>query len=269
MICEAVMFKILTERLHQKFRTVPYPAKDPVLPSRFRGRPVLHTVPATAMDGMATAAADACPTGAFRQDAEGPRLDMGLCLFCGACATAAPGFITFDGGHRMAGLSREELLVRPGLPGDTPQGRTAIPEAITPDSIRKLFKRSFRIREVSAAGCNACEADCNVLTTVVFDLARFGIDFVASPRHADAVLVTGPVPRNMHLALRKCYDAMPGPKVVIAVGACAISGGLFKDMNQESIGVSPHLPIDLFIPGCPPSPYTILNGLLRFLERGI
>lgn len=261
MICEAAMFKILTERLHQKYRTVPYPAKEPVLSARFRGRPVLHDVPATAMKSLAAAAATACPTGAFSHDADGPCLDMGRCIFCGACAQAAPGLVTFDGGHRLAGLSREELLVRPGEQHETDH------EPVTPDSIRKLFKRSFRIREVSAAGCNACEADCNVLTTVVFDLARFGIDFVASPRHADAVLVTGPVPRNMQLALQKCYDVMPGPKVVIAVGACAISGGLFRDMDQESAGVSPHLDVDLFIPGCPPSPYTILGGLLRFLGR--
>ncbi len=261
MICEAAMFKILTERLHQRFRTVPYPAKAPALPPRFRGRPVLHGVPQPVMDGLAAAARSACPTGAFSLEADGPRLDMGLCVFCGACAKAAPDLVTFDGGHKMAGLSREELLVRPG----THNGEACPPA--TPDALRKLFRRSLRIRQVSAAGCNACEADCNVLTTVVFDLARFGIDFVASPRHADAVLVTGPVPRNMHLALRKCYDAMPGPKIVIAVGACAISGGLFKDMDQESAGTTPHLSVDLFIPGCPPNPYTILDGLLRFLDR--
>ena len=254
------MFKILTERLHQKYRTVPYPAREPVLSPRFRGRPVLHE----ALAKNAVAAAAACPTGAFTAEKDGPRLDMGLCIFCGACEKAAPGLVTFDGGHRLAGLCREELIVRPVGPEDA--GRAAC-EPVTPDRIRTLFKRSFRIREVSAAGCNACEADCNVLTTVVFDLARFGIDFVASPRHADAVLVTGPVPRNMHLALQKCYAAMPGPKVVIAVGACAISGGLFKDMGQDARGTTPHLDIDLFIPGCPPSPYTILGGLLRFLER--
>lgn len=256
MTCEAAMFKILTERLRQKYRTVPYPAKEPVLPPRFRGRPTLAAAPADTF----AAAAQACPTGAFAVERSGPRLDMGLCVFCGACEKAAPGLVEFTGNHRMAGLSREELII-------TPHTAEYLPEPATPRSIRALFKRSFRIREVSAAGCNACEADCNVLTTVVFDLARFGIDFVASPRHADAMLVTGPVPRNMQLAMAKCWNAMPGPKVVIAVGACAISGGLFNGLDQESGGVSPHLNIDLFIPGCPPSPYTILDGLLRFLGR--
>ena len=195
---------------------------------------------------------------------------MGLCIFCGACERVSPNLVSFSGEHRLAGLSREELIVTPEKsPEREPEKGTEAEarEAVTPESVRKLFKRSFRIREVSAAGCNACEADCNVLTTVVFDLARFGIDFVASPRHADALLVTGPVPRNMHSALLDCYDAMPGPRAVIAVGACAISGGLFREMKQEASGVPPRLAVDLFIPGCPPSPYTILNGLLRFLHR--
>lgn len=251
------MFKILTERVHQKFRTVPYPAKPPVLPPRFRGRPVLAEGTRNAVD----AAVAACPTGAFSANGALPRLDMGLCLFCGACAKAAPEIVSFSRDHALAGLCREDLIITPGnaLKAENPP--------VTPESVRALFKRSFRIREVSAAGCNACEADCNVLTTVVFDLARFGIDFVASPRHADAVLVTGPLPRNMHLALQKAYAAMPGPKAVIAVGACAISGGLFKDMDQEATGVPPRLDVDVFIPGCPPSPYTILEGLLRFMGR--
>ena len=127
--------------------------------------------------------------------------------------------------------------------------------------------RSLRLRQVSAGGCNACEADINVLSTVVFDLARFGIQFVASPRHADGLLITGPVTKNMELALQKTYEAIPSPKIVIAVGACALSGGLFRDHPEVCNGAETQLPVDLFIPGCPPHPYTTLHGLIALLGR--
>jgi Ni,Fe-hydrogenase III small subunit len=134
--------------------------------------------------------------------------------------------------------------------------------------------KSFRLRQVTAAGCGACEADLNVLTTLVFDMARFGADFVASPRHADAVALTGPVPRNMRGALEDCRAAMPLPHFIIAVGACAVSGGLFRCPALPSgraadavQGASPHAAVSLFIPGCPPHPYTTLDALLRFLGR--
>jgi Ni,Fe-hydrogenase III small subunit len=141
----------------------------------------------------------------------------------------------------------------------------ALASALQRETLR-LFGRSLKLREVSAAGCNACEADVNVLGTVVFDLGRFGIQFVASPRHADGILITGPISRNMMLALKKTYEAVPTPKLVIAVGACAISGGPFIDNPEIHNGVESTLPIDLYVPGCPPHPLTILDGLLRLIR---
>ena len=134
-------------------------------------------------------------------------------------------------------------------------------------NLKKLFGRSLKLRQVSAGGCNACEADTNVLNTLAWDLGRFGIQFVASPRHADGLLITGPVTRNMQLALKKTYDAVPEPKIVIAVGACAISGGPYIDHEQVNNGAEAVVPVDLYIPGCPPHPLTILDGLLRLLDR--
>ena len=131
----------------------------------------------------------------------------------------------------------------------------------------RVFGRSLKLRQVSAGGDNSAEADLNVLGTVVFDMGRFGIQFVASPRHADGIVVTGPVSENMRLALIKTYAAVPEPKIVIAVGAAAISGGIFRGHPEVHDGVGDLIPVDLYIPGDPPHPLTILDGLLRLLSR--
>jgi len=189
----------------------------------------------------------------------GPELDLGRCIFCGECVAAcSSGAITFTQDWRLATSEREGLLVT--------RDRSLQVEALGRD-LRRLLGRSLRLREVSAGGCSGCDVEVNALGNVVFDSSQFGIDFVASPRHADGILVTGPVTANMKTALLATYEAIAEPKLVIAAGACAISGGIYRDHKEVGNGLEGLIPIDLYVPGCPPHPYTILDGLLRLLGR--
>ena len=250
------MIRALLERLRQKHRTVGYPAAPPTLPDRFRGLPKLE--PGKCPDGCGDCAA-ACPAGAITREDGQVRIDMGRCLFCGDCAAACPhGALRFTRDHRLAARMREDLVAG--------EGERKLAAALDA-RMKRLFGRSLKLRQVCAGGCGACEADTNVLSTVVFDLGRFGIQFVASPRHADGLLVTGPVTENMALALKKTYDALPEPRIVIAVGACAISGGPYAGHDEVRSGADAIVPVDLYIPGCLPHPITILDGLLRLLGR--
>jgi Ni,Fe-hydrogenase III small subunit/ferredoxin len=223
------------------------------VPNGFRGLPVIGH----ASCGECRACVEGCPTQAIT--AAPLRLDLGRCVFCAACEEACPeGKIRFTAEPKMGAARRDDLLLAEGA---------AEPLRVQADALfSKLFGRSLKLRQVSAGGCNACELELNALVNVNFDAQRFGIEWVASPRHADALVVTGPLTRTMKDAIRLAWDAMPEPRFLVAVGACAISGGLYREASGidrsflDSVGPS------LFVPGCPPHPLTFLNALLDFLD---
>ncbi|MCC6953754.1 MAG: NADH-quinone oxidoreductase subunit NuoB [Deltaproteobacteria bacterium] len=250
------MLKTLSARLRQGHQTSGFPDVEPLLPARFRGLPVIDHVKCG--DGC-SACADHCPTQAIKRVGRHTEFDMGACLFCTECEHACP-----QGAIRMTSEYRLSTSTRDALHTD---GKALQLAHALDKRMLSLFGRSLRLRQVSAGGCGGCEADVAVLSTVVFDISRFGIQFVASPRHADGMLITGAVSKNMSAAVRSTYEAIPDPKLVIAVGACAISGGPFRGHPEVENGVSEMIPVDLFVPGCPPHPYTILDGLLRLLDR--
>ncbi|MBR3665450.1 MAG: NADH-quinone oxidoreductase subunit NuoB [Desulfovibrio sp.] len=249
------MFGIIKERFHQKYRTLDFPAKEPFLPGRFKGRPEIKAINCA----NCHICQDLCPTEAIQHIDGHPAIDLGRCTFCGACAQCCPQkAIAFGRNYHVASADRKALLVKAGDSAAFPT-----PQALT----KPLFRRSLKLRQVSCGGCAACEADTNVLGTLLYDLGRFGIDFVASPRHADGILVTGPVTKNMAPALFDTYRAVPDPRIVIAVGSCAISGGLFATSSQCLGGIPEEIPVDLFVPGCPPNPWSILAGLLELQKN--
>jgi Ni,Fe-hydrogenase III small subunit len=250
------MLDFLRTRLAQGTRTSPFPAGDPQFPDRFRGRPVLDA--SRCEDALQRL--DAMPSSLLSVSPDGhAELDIGACLFSPEEATACPeGAIRYTVDHRLSARTRAGLV---SATGDLE------PPAPLDEPAQRLFGRSLRLRSVAAGSCNGCEAELVALGNVVFDLARFGVQFVASPRHADGMVVTGAVSRNMRDAVLRTYEAIPEPRLVIAVGACAVNGGPFRGSPEVGSGVPPEIPVDLWIAGCPPHPLTVLDGLLKLLGR--
>ncbi|MGO9199950.1 MAG: NADH-quinone oxidoreductase subunit NuoB [Limisphaerales bacterium] len=284
------MFGILGKSLSTGVVTTSYPAAPPHMSSHARGRPEIDW--ANWKDARPAAAI--CPTGAiWHEDLNGQRLarlDLAKCIFCGLCADVDKTIRTTNV-CECAARSRDDLVTSASysLKSDGTHDRMVSPPAspktghprLTPaqgesldtiglqikERVDKILGRSLHIREVDAGSCNGCEIEIVGLNSPVYDIERFGIHFVASPRHADMLLVTGPVTRNMEQALKKTYDAMPAPRLVVAVGACGCSGGIFGVNYATRGSVDAVIPVDVFIPGCPPNPHALLHGVLLAMGR--
>ncbi len=247
------MLKVIQNRREQGYRTTKYPEEPINLYSRYRGLPTVHQ---DCDKELARKCADACPQQAI--DTDKMVIDIGRCTFCGQCEIQSQGkFVSFSNNFELGTTTREALLTSGSLPALAEHSKK---------HFKSLFGRSLQLRQISAAGCNSCEADTNVLGTPFFDLQRFGIDFVASPRHADGIHVTGPISNNMKAAVLSTWEAVPAPKVVIASGCCSISGGPFYGSKDIVGDLNSLIPVDLYIPGCPPHPLTTLHALLQFFK---
>ncbi len=258
--------------------TIRYPVEPSVPPDRFRGAPVLR--PGSHLPPPAV-----CPAGAiadyFDTGGRHVALDLARCIFCGRCAEDPwGGAITMGRDFELAARSRDDLRIEVVAEDPAPRpgwGRAAATAEPAPDrdaeatrassEIRRVLGRSLHLRHLDSGSCNACDWELAALLNPVYDVRRLGIDFVASPRHADGVVVTGSVTRNMETAVRRTFEAVPDPRIVIAVGACAASGGIVGEGYASAGGVDRVLPVDVYIPGCPPRPEAIIFGILVAVGR--
>lgn len=226
------------------------------VPTPFKGLPIISD---TTIDEDELV--ELCPTGAITK--KPVSLDMGKCVFCGECSFAFPEKIKFSNYHKIATNNRNWLIRKAG---DEPE-MESIDSTLVRNEIKNIFGRSLKLRQISAGGDNSSEQELNACGNVNFDMGRFGIEFVASPRHADGIVITGPISNNMAEALEICYHAVPNPKIVVLAGTDAISGGIFADSPALNRSFLDKYPIDLYVPGNPPHPLTFINGILKLIRQ--
>ena len=245
------LFKSIAVRRAQGTQFIP--DLSAAVPGGFRGKPLIA---AADCESACTACLDVCPSGAIAL--EPLRIDLGRCVLCGDCEGVCPGArIGFTNDFRVSATERDALTVSAARPDIDPIRVCA--------ELHRRYGRSLKLRSVSAGGCNGCEMELNAVGNVNFDFGRYGVDFVASPRHADALVLSGPISRNMVGALQTCWDAIPEPKLLIAVGACAISGGVFADCEQVDRRFLETVKPSLYVPGCPTHPLTFIAGIMALL----
>ncbi len=251
------MFDTLKSRIYQGEQFIP-DLRAAQIKEQFRGFPLLNQE----LCQNCTECEKACPTGAITF--EPLSIDMGKCNFCGECQnTCSKGAIKFSNFHKLSSTSRQKLIIKSG----TAIEDFVVDAVVAEEKIKKFFGKSLKLRQVSAGGCNGCEMELNACSNVNFDMGRFGVEFVASPRHADGIVITGPLTENMSFALEETYLAIPNPKIIILVGACAISGGVFQKSDTLDRSFVDKYKVDLFIPGCPVHPLTFINGILDFIGQ--
>jgi Ni,Fe-hydrogenase III small subunit/NAD-dependent dihydropyrimidine dehydrogenase PreA subunit len=248
------MFDNLKILFHQGRQYIPDVTKAKV-PGIFRGRPIITTEKINEQE-----LAEQCPVNAISTNPLS--IDLGKCTFCGECAFAFPNKIKFTTDYKIATNRRERLIIKEGDDKSV---------ELNADLIRKeiyeYFSSSLKLRQVSAGGDNSCELELNACGNVNFDMGRFGIEFVASPRHADGIVITGPITENMAEPLQICYDAIPDPKIIILAGTDAISSGIFIDSPALNRSFLNKYIIDLYVPGNPIHPLTFINGVLELIRK--
>jgi Ni,Fe-hydrogenase III small subunit/formate hydrogenlyase subunit 6/NADH:ubiquinone oxidoreductase subunit I len=266
------MLRTLIQSLRDGVVTTRYPDAPAEVPERFRGAPE----PEVGRPFGALPTASVCLTGAITAgEGAAYTIDLGRCIFCGRCADEpSDGAIRIGREFELSARRREDLLVRIGRDADgrvtelapEPADTAALGERVA-ERIHRTLGRSLHLRHLDAGSCNACDWELVALLAPHYDVRRLGIDFVASPRHADGVIVTGSVTRNLEPAVRRTFEAVPEPRVVIAVGACGCSGGIAPASYASAGGVDQILPVDVYVPGCPPRPEAILFGILLAVGR--